>query len=134
RQRLRTHAARIISRLAKEDSPLILQGKRPGDSIKIDDNDTPVDFIDTKEQTVKEAGAKFLPHVVDPSFGVERLVYSTLEHNLRMKGERLILSLPFRIAPTQAVVYPLVNKNRLVEKAKSVHRSQQHGGLDDELS
>jgi len=129
RQRFGADAGRIISLLAKEDLPLILQGKRPGDSIKIDANDIPVDFFDIKEETVKEAGAKFLPHVVEPSFGVERLVYSTLEHNLRMKGERLILSLPFGIAPTQAVVYPLVNKNGLVEKAQSVHRSLLHGGL-----
>src|SRR5438034_1162206 len=129
RQRFGADAGRIISLLAKEDLPRILQGKRPGDSIKIDANDIPVDFFDTKEETVKEAGAKFLPHVVEPSFGVERLVYSTLEHNLRMKGERLILSLPIGIAPTQAVVYPLVNRNGLVEKAQRVHRSQLHGGL-----
>jgi len=78
---------------------------------------------------VKETGTKFLPHVIEPSFGVERLVYSTLEHNLRMKEERLILSLPFGIAPTQAAVYPLVNRDGLVEKAQSVHRSLLESGL-----
>ena len=129
RQRLGADAGRIMSLLAKEDLPRILQGKRPGDSIKIGAHEIPVEFFDTKEETVKEAGAKFVPHVVEPSFGVERLVYSTLEHNLRMKGERLILSLPFAIAPTQAVVYPLVNKNGLVEKAQGVYRSLLHGGL-----
>jgi len=122
-------AGRIISLLAKEDLAGILRGKNPGDSIRIDAHDIPVEFFDTKEETIKEAGTKFLPHVIEPSFGVERLVYSTLEHNLRMKGERLILSLPFGIAPTQAVVYPLVNKDGLVEKAQSVHRSLLQSGL-----
>jgi len=129
RQRFGADAGRTISLLAKEDLPRILQGKRPGDSIRIGAHDVPVEFFDTKEEVVKEAGAKFLPHVVEPSFGVERLVYSTLEHNLKMKGERLILSLPFAIAPTQAVVYPLVNKNGLVEKAQSVYRSLLKVGL-----
>ncbi len=122
-------AGRIISLLANEDLPRILQGKKPGASIRVGASDIPVEFFDTKEEKIKEAGTKFLPHVIEPSFGVERLVYSTLEHNLRMKGERLILSLPFRIAPIQAAVYPLVNKDGLVEKAESVHRSLLQSGL-----
>src|SRR6266851_3601429 len=122
-------AGRIISLLAKEDLPRTLQGKKAGDSIRIDAYDIPIELFDTKEETIKEAGTKFLPHVIEPSFGVERLVYSTLEHNLRMKGERLILSLPFGIAPTQAAVYPLVSKDGLVEKAESVHRSLLQSGL-----
>src|SRR5256712_197049 len=122
-------AGRIISLLAKEDLPRILQGKKPGASIRVDASDIPVEFFDTKEEKIKEAGTKFLPHVIEPSFGVERLVYSTLEHNLRMKGERLILSLPFRIAPIQAAVYSLVYKDGLVEKAESVHRCILQSGL-----
>ncbi|HVH14753.1 MAG TPA: His/Gly/Thr/Pro-type tRNA ligase C-terminal domain-containing protein, partial [Candidatus Angelobacter sp.] len=120
---------RIISLLTKEDLNRLLQGKKPGDSIRVDSHEVPVEFFETKEETVKEAGTKFLPHVIEPSFGVERLVYSTLEHNLRMKDERLILSLPFGIAPIQAAVYPLVSKDGLVEKAHSVHQSLLQTGL-----
>ncbi len=122
-------AGRIISLLAKEDLTRIIQGKKPGDSIRIDSHDIPLEFFESKEETIKEAGTRFLPHVIEPSFGVERLVYSTLEHNLRMKEERLILSLPFEIAPTQAAVYPLVNKDGLVEKAQSIHQSLLRSGL-----
>jgi len=129
RKRFGSDAGRIISLLAKEDLPRILQGKKPGDSIRIEAHDIPIELFDTKDETIKEAGTRFLPHVIEPSFGVERLVYSTLEHNLRMKEERLILSLPFGIAPTQAGVYPLVNKDGLVEKAESVHRTLRESGL-----
>src|SRR3989454_62026 len=129
RKRFGSDAGRIISLLAKEDLPRILQGKKSGDSIRIEAHDIPIELFDTKDETIKEAGTRFLPHVIEPSFGVERLVYSTLEHNLRMKEERLILSLPFGIAPTQAAVYPLVNKDGLVEKAQSVHRSLRESGL-----
>ena len=129
RKRFGKDAGRIISLVAKEDLSRILQGKKPGESIRIDAYDIPVELFETKEEAIKEAGTRFLPHVIEPSFGVERLVYSTLEHNLRMKGERLILSLPFGIAPTQAAVYPLVNKDGLVEKAERVHRSLLQSGL-----
>ena len=122
-------AGRIISLLAKEDLTRLLQGTTPRDSIRVDGFEIPAEFFDIKEETVKETGTRFLPHVIEPSFGVERLVYSTLEHNLRMKEERLILSLPFAIAPTQAAVYPLVNKDGLVEKAQSVHRTLLQSGL-----
>jgi glycyl-tRNA synthetase len=122
-------AGRIISFLAKEDLTRIIQGKKLGDSVRVDSHDIPLEFFEAKEETMKEAGTRFLPHVIEPSFGVERLVYSTLEHNLRMKEERLILSLPFGIAPTQAAVYPLVNKDGLVEKAQSIHQSLLQSGL-----
>jgi glycyl-tRNA synthetase len=122
-------AGRIISFLAKEDLTRLLQGTKPGDSIRVDAFEIPAEYFDVKEETIKETGTRFLPHVIEPSFGVERLVYSTLEHNLRMKGERLILGLPFAIAPTQAAVYPLVNKDGLVEKAQSVQRILLQGGL-----
>ena len=129
RKQFGKEAGRIISLLTKEDLPRLLHGKKPGDSIRVDSHEIPVESFETKEETVKEAGTRFLPHVIEPSFGVERLVYSTLEHNLRMKDERLILSLPFGIAPTQAAVYPLVNKDGLVEKAQSVHQSLLQTGL-----
>src|SRR5437899_7579047 len=132
RKRFGSDAGRIISLLTKEDLPRILQGKKPGDSISIEAHDIPIELFDAKDETIKEAGTRFLPHVIEPSFGVERLVYSTLEHNLRMKEERLILSLPFGIAPTQAAVYPLVNKDGLVEKAQSVHQSLLQSGLRGE--
>src|SRR5438094_403325 len=73
RQRFGSNAGRVISLLANEDLPRILEGKKPGDLIKIDIHDIPIELFDTREETVKEAGTRFLPHVIEPSFGVERL-------------------------------------------------------------
>src|SRR5207247_479492 len=102
---------------------------KPGEKVRIDGYEVPVEFLETREEKVKETGVRFIPHVVEPSFGVERLVYSTMEHNLRMREDRLILSLPFRLAPIQASVYPLVNKDGLVERARSVYDSLAQEGL-----
>ncbi len=121
RQLFGTEAGRIGSLIAKQEPRQILQSKKDG-FLEIDGYKIPVDCLDTREETVRESGSRFIPHVVEPSFGVERLVYATMEHNLRMKEDRLILGLPFSLAPIQVSVFPLVNRDKIVEKAAEVYR------------
>jgi glycyl-tRNA synthetase len=71
---------------------------------------------------VEERGRRFIPHVVEPSFGSDRLVYVTLEYAYRVKDDRVVLSFPRDIAPIQVGVYPLVSKDGLPEKALQVYR------------
>ncbi len=71
---------------------------------------------------VTERGKRFIPHVVEPSFGSDRLVYVAIEYAYRVHEDRAILSFPRDIAPVQIGVYPLVSKNGLPEKALAVHR------------
>jgi glycyl-tRNA synthetase len=129
RKQFGAEAGRIISLLSREDLTRALQGKKAGEKFRIDKYEVPVEFLETREEKVKETGTKFVPYVVEPSFGVERLVYSALEHNLRMRDDRLILALPFKLAPIQASVYPLVNKDGLVERARVVYDSLRKDGL-----
>jgi glycyl-tRNA synthetase len=74
-------------------------------------------------------GSRFLPHVVEPSFGLDRLVYVTLEAAYSKRGERTVLSLPRWIAPIQAVVLPLVTRDGLPERAKEIRELLKGGGL-----
>ena len=129
RKQFGADAGEIIRLLAKEDLSRVLQTKKAGETVRIHNYQIPLELFDTREEKVKETGTKFVPFVVEPSFGVERLVYATLEHNLRMREDRLVLSLPFRLAPIQASIYPLVNKDGLVEKARSVYDDLLADGL-----
>jgi glycyl-tRNA synthetase len=45
-----------------------------------------------------------------------------LEYAYRVKDDRVVMSFPRSIAPTQVGVYPLVSKDGLVEEAQEVHR------------
>ena len=72
-------------------------------------------------QAFKE-GRRFIPHVVEPSFGSDRLVYVALEQAYQTRDKRTVLSFPRDLAPTQVGVYPLVSKDGLLEKAKAVHQ------------
>ncbi|RLI39154.1 glycine--tRNA ligase [Candidatus Bathyarchaeota archaeon] len=66
-------------------------------------------------------GKHLIPHVIEPSFGLDRLVYVTLEHAYSMREGRVVLKLPRDVAPVQLAVLPLVGKNGLPEKAREVY-------------
>ena len=78
------------------------------------------------EYTVKGTNTKFVPHVIEPSFGVERALMAVLSSAYRedeQNGEkRVYLALPEHLAPVKFAVSPLLkNKPELVEKAREVY-------------
>ena len=68
----------------------------------------------------KESGRRFVPEVVEPSFGAERLLYAALEYAYTQVKDRVVLNIPVDIAPIQASVFPLMAKDGLDDKARSV--------------
>ena len=78
------------------------------------------------EYTDKQTREKFIPHVIEPSFGVERLLMAVLSNaytEVESEGKtRTYLALPENLAPTKIIVAPLLkNKEALVEKAKEIY-------------
>lgn len=78
------------------------------------------------EYIVKGGNGRFVPHVIEPSFGVERLlmaVLTTAYTEDEVNGEkRVLLKLPETLAPYRFCVSPLLkNKPELVEKAQEVY-------------
>ena len=71
-------------------------------------------------------GEPFVPHVIEPSFGVERALMAALADAYtedEMNGEkRTVLKLKPELAPVKAAVFPLLkNKPELVTKAREVY-------------
>ena len=80
------------------------------------------------QYTIKGTNTKFVPHVIEPSFGVERALMAVLASSYRedeQNGEkRVYLALPEHLAPVKFAVSPLLkNKPELVEKARDVYAS-----------
>lgn len=74
----------------------------------------------------KVTGETFVPHVIEPSIGVERLFLAVLSNAYvedEVNGEkRTVLKLPENLAPYRFCVSPLLkNKPELVEKAREVY-------------
>lgn len=77
---------------------------------------------------------KFLPHVIEPSFGVERTFLALLVSAYRQEeinGEtRVFLDFNIKVAPYKAAVFPLLaNKPELVNKAKEVFYQIKDSGV-----
>ena len=117
----RSEAPRVIEALQRMDPERVREAVERGEPIKVDGYEVPPDAVSVVEVTEKVTGKKYVPHVVEPSFGVERLLYVALEYAYREKEGRTVLSLPRDLAPVHAVVLPLVeNDERLAEKALEV--------------
>lgn len=78
----------------------------------------------------KETGKRIIPHVVEPSFGADRLAYATMEYAYTIKENRVVLSLPTCLAPFQAVILPLVTKDDLVNEADQIYKDLLSRKLD----
>jgi glycyl-tRNA synthetase len=75
---------------------------------------------------VKGTNEKFVPHVIEPSFGVERALMAVLSTAYRedeVNGEkRIYMAFPEHLAPVKYAVSPLLkNKPELVAKAREVY-------------
>ena len=73
-----------------------------------------------EERNVRESGRRVVPHVVEPSYGAERLVYSALEYAYTRVDDRVVLRLPHALSPMQIMVFPLMPKDGLDETALQI--------------
>jgi len=72
----------------------------------------------------KVTGETFVPHVIEPSIGVERLFLAILSNAYTEEEDRIVLKLPSGLAPYKYCVSPLLkNKPELVERAKEVYET-----------
>ncbi|MBI3191017.1 glycine--tRNA ligase [archaeon] len=72
---------------------------------------------------------KFIPHVLELSFGVDRNVYALLELFYEEEKERNLFSFPRIAAPYDCAVFPLVNKDGLPEKSKEIKEMLQRSNF-----
>jgi glycyl-tRNA synthetase len=103
------------------------------------------EFLTFENKQIRTNGENYVPSVIEPSFGIGRLIYCVLEHSYWVREEekkveqdtkkkgkkeedagvvRAVLSLPPAIAPYKAAILPMIHNdkeyqtltNQLVEK------------------
>ena len=82
--------------------------------------------------TDPESGEKYIPHVIEPTFGVDRSVLAVLteayceeEAPTTKEGEteiRVVLKIPKHIAPIKVAILPLSKKEELSNVAKEIYK------------
>lgn len=76
----------------------------------------------------EEAGKKYIPHVIEPSFGLDRTLLAVLaeaydEEEVKEGDTRIVLRLKPAVAPFKVAVFPLLrNKPEIVAKAEEVYK------------
>lgn len=74
-----------------------------------------------------EPTRKIIPHVMEPSFGADRIALAVLldaytDEELEGGDVRTILKFNKRVAPVKVAILPLSKKEHLIEKAREIHR------------
>jgi len=96
----------------------------------------PTEVADFSVETVTESGEHVTPHVVEPSFGIGRIVYTVLTHAYETDEvdgeERTYLDLPARVAPTSVGVFPLMARDGLDDRARELAGDLRGAGFDVE--
>jgi len=115
-------AAKVAEMLSKADPDEIQTAMKKYGYCMIGKYKILSEHVEINHQKIMERGKHFIPHVVEPSFGSDRLVYVALEYAYRIKDNRAMLSFPRDVAPVQVGVYPLVSKDALPEKALELHK------------
>ena len=113
--------------LFKADAPKILEALKDVDASRIakkfkDDGKYELevmgntyqltsDLIELQEVDETLRGVKIYPHVIEPSYGIDRIFYAVLLHCYYKEDDKVLLRLPIDIAPVKVNVFPLVNKD-----------------------
>lgn len=126
-------AKKIAEELSKLESA--------GDEVKvvIDGEEISVtsEFYEVREVEEEIHGERVVPHVIEPSFGLDRITYAVLEHAFDVDHvdgeERKVLRLKRYLAPVQVAVLPLLSKDRFIEEAEKIAEQLRESGVYTEL-
>lgn len=91
------------------------------------------DLLSFEESQETVRGEKIYPHVIEPSYGIDRITYSVLLHCFQQDDDKNILHLPADIAPVAVNVFPLVNKDELVLVSEHIRDDLRAEGMIAEL-
>jgi len=114
-------AGKVAELLSKANAETVAASLKKDGCFMVENYKILPEQVEVVKQKTLVRGVRFIPHVVEPSFGCDRLFYVALEYAYGVKDDRIVMSFPRSIAPMQVNVYPLVNKDGLAEKAQEVH-------------
>ncbi|OAA43089.1 glycyl-tRNA synthetase 1 [Metarhizium rileyi] len=82
---------------------------------------------------------EFTPNVIEPSFGIGRILYSLIEHNFWTRGSdggdeaRGVLSFPPTVSPTKVLIVPLSNNAQFRPIIKKLSQQLRSAGISNRI-
>lgn len=128
-----TAIAKALKQLVAERPSAFTDGETVTVTVGGEEYTIPLEQTGYSVEEVTEAGEHIRPHVIEPSFGVDRIVYTLLEHSYHEDTvddePRTYLALDPAVAPQTAAVFPLVTEPELVQVAESVTTRLREAGI-----
>ena len=94
------------------------------------------DMYTVKDEIVDVFGEEVMPHVIEPSYGIDRICYMVLEHAYAedmADGEtRTVMRFKNGVAPVQVAVLPLMARDGLDTIARDIVQELQNEGIQTE--
>ena len=126
-----------IGKLGKEfkgDAKIILEAiknaeLKPGFSVDVNGKTIELNSEYMTQKTERRSDMIYA-NVVEPSFGLDRILYCLLESSWKSDGEREWISLPQETSPYDLLVAPLMTKDGLDDKAHEIMKSAIGVGID----
>lgn len=91
------------------------------------------EFFEVKEVEEEVTGERIVPHVIEPSFGLDRISYAVLEHcydkDIVEGEERRVLRLKRWVAPVEVAVLPLLSREPFTTKALEIFSMLKRSGF-----
>jgi glycyl-tRNA synthetase len=119
-------AGKIADRLQElaEEDPDVFEQEEVTVDVDEEEFAIPAEKCNFSVGEVKKSGEHIIPHVAEPSFGIDRVVYTVLMHAYDEdevdSEERTVMQFSEEVAPTEVAVFPLMDKEGLGEKAEEV--------------
>ncbi|MGA2104402.1 MAG: glycine--tRNA ligase [Methanoregula sp.] len=93
----------------------------------------PADLFEVRDEIVDVRGEEIVPHVIEPSYGIDRMCYAVLEQAYdedTADGEkRVVLRLTPKVAPVQVAVFPLMARDSLDTISQEITATLQKQGI-----
>ncbi|WP_292424792.1 glycine--tRNA ligase [Methanoregula sp.] len=93
----------------------------------------PADLFEVRDEVIDVRGEEVVPHVIEPSYGIDRMCYAVLEQAYdedTADGEkRTVLRLSPQVAPVQVAVFPLMNRDGLDTLSEEITITLQKRGI-----
>ncbi len=118
----------VFKERAKEIAEKLSQLSDAGSEVEIEVGGEVVkvssEFFEVVEVEEEVRGERIVPHVIEPSFGLDRITYAVLEHafdkDIVDGEERRVLRLKRCVAPTEVAVLPLLSREPFTGKAMEI--------------
>ncbi|MCE2055391.1 hypothetical protein HAX54_042510 [Datura stramonium] len=96
-------------------------------------------MVSISKERKKEHQRVFTPSVIEPSFGIGRIIYCLYEHSFYTRPSKAgdeqlnVFSFPPLVAPIKCTVFPLVQNQQYEEVAKLISKSLTAAGISHKI-